>query len=149
MASALKKRKRGQVEVVSASKRAKSAKAESPLATPQLAEGTGWDAAFAPPKDLMETNGIHGNSHSHGGPDSLEVLNYEDYEKSVRMGEAQLQEVKRKQKPKKQMEKHHGKHNRKLLKKVLATNDHQPWKLSEPIGGRQINVEPVFTMDEQ
>jgi NET1-associated nuclear protein 1 (U3 small nucleolar RNA-associated protein 17) len=153
MASALK-RKRGPGEDVDTPKRAKSVKEiENALPTPQIPQVTGWEAAFNPPpqaKELMTTNGINGDGvHSKERSNSPEAVDYEDYSKSERMNESNLEEERRKKKPKRQPEERQAKAERKLLKKVLATNNSNTWKLSEPIGGRQINIDPVFTADEK
>ena len=153
MASALK-RKRGPREDVNTPKRAKSVK-EVPNSqpTPQILQVTGWDAAFNPPtqtKQLITTNGIHvDSSHSQEKPGSPEAVDYEDYEKASRMEEKSSQEQRKRKKPEKQTVERQAKEERKLLKKVLATNDNNTWKLSESIGGRQINADPVFTADEK
>ena len=150
MASALKKRKRGHGDVVGAPKRAKSVKeVENPSLTPQLSQVTGWDAAFAPPRELVQTNGINGGSQFLDRPSSLEALDYGEYGKAMRKEEKSLQESGKKKKSKKHPEEQHTKRERKLLKKVLTTNDANSWKLSDPIGGRQISVDPVFTVDEK
>jgi NET1-associated nuclear protein 1 (U3 small nucleolar RNA-associated protein 17) len=140
MASALK-RKRGLEEVVETQKRAKPGKEiENLLPTSQISQ-SGWEAAFNPPpktKELITTNGVNGDgTHPDKRSSSPEAV---EYEKFVGLSESELQE---------QTEERQGKEKRKLLKKVLATNDSSVWKLSEPIGGRQINVDPVFTTDEK
>ncbi|KAG0652299.1 U3 small nucleolar RNA-associated 17 [Hyphodiscus hymeniophilus] len=151
MASALKKRKRGHGDVISDSERAKLAKvSQVALPTPQLSQVTGWDAAFAPLKDL--TNGINGDrSQSQERLASPEVVKFEEYQESMQLEERALEELRLKKQ--KKSEKHTieelAKQERKLLKKVLATNDANSWKLSESIGGRQINADPVFTADEK
>ena len=138
MASALK-RKRGPGEVLETPKRAKSVKEiENTLPIPQLSQG-GWDVAFNPPpktKELIQTNGINGDgTHTEERSDSPEAV---DYEVFVEEPEFRLEEKKQKNKKEK-----------KLLKKVLSATEPDLWKLSEPIGGRQINVDPVFTDDEK
>jgi NET1-associated nuclear protein 1 (U3 small nucleolar RNA-associated protein 17) len=153
MASALK-RKRGPGEDVDTPKRSKSVKEISnPLPTPQIAQVTGWDAAFNPPaqtKELITTNGINGDaSYSQERPTSPDALDYEEYENLLRTEEQSSQKSRKSKKPTKQPEGRQTKEERKLLKKVLATNDSNTWKLSEPIGGRQINADPVFTADEK
>lgn len=146
MASALK-RKRGPGEVVDTPKRAKSVKEiQNPLPTPQISQG-GWEAAFNPPpktKDLITaTNGINGDIiRSEERSPSPEAV---DYEKFVGIAERKLEEENKR----KEAEKRKEREKKKLLKKVLTTNDPSAWKLSEPIGGRQINVDPVFTEDEK
>lgn len=37
----------------------------------------------------------------------------------------------------------------KALKKAIRRREQQSWRLSEPIGGRFINVDPVFTVGEK
>ena len=145
MASALK-RKRGPGEVVEPPKRAKSVKEiQNPLPTYQLSQG-GWEAAFNPPlktKELIQTNGINGDGvHAEERPSSPEAV---DYEAFVMEPEQKKAEEERQ----KADEKRQKKDKRKLLKKVLTATEPNLWKLSEPIGGRQINVDPVFTEDEK
>jgi NET1-associated nuclear protein 1 (U3 small nucleolar RNA-associated protein 17) len=138
MASALK-RKRGPVEVLNTPKRAKSAKESQNISsTPKLTEG-GWDAAFnALPKknELIQTNGINGESRdsqeTSGSPESV------DFETFVEENRQETEEDKRK-----------IRQERRLLRRVLTSNNSHLWRLSEPIGGRQISVDPVFTSDEK
>ena len=134
MASALK-RKRGPGEEVETLKRAKSVKDSK---NPLLPQG-GWEAAFNPPpktKELVQTNGINGDGvHTEEEPRSSEAVDNDAFVKESE--------------PKKNDEKRQKKHKRKLLKKVLAATEPNLWTLSEPIGGRQINVDPVFTEDEK
>jgi NET1-associated nuclear protein 1 (U3 small nucleolar RNA-associated protein 17) len=149
MASALK-RKRGPGEEVDTPKRAKAVKdVESLLPKPPISQISGWDAAFPIPppksKELITANGTNGS-----GEDFLErshspaAIHFDEYEEGE---ETKSKKRAEKTKPIKQAEKAKG--ERKLLKKVLATTDPSAWKVSDPIGGRQINMDPVFTEDEK
>jgi hypothetical protein len=149
MASALK-RKRGLGEVVDTPKRAKSVK-EIPnsLPTPQISQ-SGWEAAFNPPpksKDLITTNGINGDgTNSHERSPSPGAVDYETF---VKIPELELQGENRKKEAMQKEQKRQEKEKKKLMKKVVTATDPNSWKVSEPIGGRQIKVDPVFTADEQ
>jgi NET1-associated nuclear protein 1 (U3 small nucleolar RNA-associated protein 17) len=137
MASALK-RKRGSVEVLETPKRAKSVKQQ------KLANGhtfvepvNGWDPAFNPPpniKELVQTNGVNGDDINGMKEDSPEAIDYED------LAEWNIEEKKKRREIQRQ--------ERALLKSFQKP---EPiiWKISEPIGGRMINVDPVFTTDEK
>lgn len=138
MASALK-RKRGPGEVVDAPKRAKSVKKmQIPISASQFSQ-SGWQAAFNPQvktTELITKNETNGDRlHSKDRSQSPE---FDEYEKLVQ-----------EENDRKQLEKREEKAKKKLLKKVLATTDPSAWKLSEPTGGRQIDVDPVFTEDEK
>jgi hypothetical protein len=130
MASVLK-RKRGPItgegEVPDTPKRAKSVnvnvseKERHPLPTQQ----TGWDAAFNPPKtELTQTNG--------------EAVEYDNY---IAGEDAE-------EKDEEQERKRKAKEEKRLLKAVRAQKQ-QAWHVSEPIGGRMIGVDPVFSVDEK
>ena len=141
MASALK-RKRGLVEVLDTPKRSKSVKNQSGNPLRPLSDKAGWEAAFNPPQELVApTNGVNGN-HSHGTPESPEAVDYEVYVQDEKYKDAIQQ-------------------REKLSQNVLYDNSNKTsvysepkkandlWKLSDPIGGRMINADPVFTADEK
>jgi NET1-associated nuclear protein 1 (U3 small nucleolar RNA-associated protein 17) len=141
MASALK-RKRGPVEVLDTPKRSKSVKTQS--GNPLLpANGkVGWEAAFNPSQDLLiSTNGHNGN-HSHGTPESPEAVDYEAYVQDEKYKNALKQREKLSKNPV---------HNSSNKSTANPTPDKAKdlWKLSEPIGGRMINADPVFSSDEK
>jgi len=141
MASALK-RKRGLVEVADTPKRAKSIKeSHNSLPTPQLSQ-SGWDAAFNPPtktKELVKTNGVNGDAHRE--TESPDAVDFEEFvEQSTQLEE---EEQRRRKELKSQQRR-----EKKLLKSVTQKTP-DVWKLSEPIGGRMINVDPVFSADER
>ena len=106
-----------------------------------LSQKAGWEAAFNPPKKtngLAHTNGVNGdNTNSRRESNSPEVVDFEAYihESQQRIEQNQKKNVKRGD----------GK-VRKVLKKQGSL---EIWKISEPIGGRMINVDPVFTPDEK
>lgn len=136
MASILK-RKRGNLEVADAPKRSKNSNVASSATPTAFSKQSGWDAAFpAPPKDLelVVANGVNGDD----GPSStvldFETANNEEFQEveEERMRRAQQHEQ-----------------VQKALKKAIRRREQQAWKLSEPIGGRMINVDPVFTAEEK
>jgi NET1-associated nuclear protein 1 (U3 small nucleolar RNA-associated protein 17) len=126
--SSVLKRKRGPVEVVEPSKKAKST-SKYKISAPVLDSfKVGWDAAFPTKRhaDLAPTNGVNGVSAltRSASPDA------EDYEDLV--------------------EKHENAKAEKKKREAKAPQYDVPtWKISEPIGGRMIDVDPVFTDDER
>lgn len=140
MTSAMK-RKRGSVEVMEPPKRAKSVEeSEKYINGNSLSQNavTGWDAAFSStvkPKELVQTNGVNGDNPEGGKDDSPEPTDFEAFAEMERKAEK--------------------KRNRVLAKadnRVLKSFAKQPppqWKISESIGGRMLNVDPVFTVDEK
>ena len=127
MASALK-RKRGQLEAVKPPKRSRSEQ-DIPQSAPELdPSNVGWDAAFGPTKRQNgTTNGVNGKE-APGLRDSNSP-EAEDFEDLVDRARAAKQEKKR---PKKK-----------------AVSSMSTWKTSDPIGGRMIEVDPLFTEDEK
>lgn len=127
MASVLK-RKRGPAEVAASPKRAKSV-TKSKSSAPVLDSQTGWDAAFGSIKRQDEPeipNGLNDVSIAakYASPEA------EDYQEVL----TQHQVI--------NVEKEKRKHE------AVETASSQ-WKISEPIGGRMIDVDPVFTEDEK
>lgn len=159
MASQLK-RKRDPVKVLDAPKRSKSitAKSENPLRT-KLTEKVGWAAAFDPPAtaELVRTDGVNGDSKildkDVASPDAVEYDQYvkeesQKFSQSVAAedstslnGGTALKEANRKAGQARIL----GSKRVKALKKRSI----DPWKLSESIGGRMVNAEPVFADDEK
>lgn len=136
MASALK-RKRGTVDVKDVPNRTKSLNdPQSSPAASKILQQSGWDSAFNPPtsnKELVRTNGINGNGvGSERDSASPEAENFEDFieEGTKGLAEEQKQRWQTKQEAK--------------LKRSPYV-----WKISESIGGRMIDVDPVFTLDER
>jgi hypothetical protein len=137
MASALK-RKRGTVDVKDIPKRAKPFNdSQDSTAASKLLNQTGWDAAFNPStktKELVHTNGINGDgAESQRDSNSPEVADFEEF---VEEGTSWLA----------------GEDRRKFQARQearIARLGPSSWKLSEPIGGRMIAVDPVFTEDER
>ena len=141
MASALK-RKRGPVEVLDTPKRSKSVKTQSGNPLRLTSDNAGWEAAFNPTQDLLiSTNGNNGN-HSHGTPESPEAVDYEAYVQDEKYKDA----LKQREKPSKNAV--HG-NSKKPAANSGQTKASDSWKLSEPIGGRMINADPVFSTDEK
>jgi len=141
MASALK-RKRAPVEVLDTPKRSKSVKTQSGNPLRPASDKAGWEAAFNPSQDLLiSTNGNNGN-HSHGTPESPEAVDYEAYVQDEKYKDA----LKQREVPSKNAV--HDDSNKSATNSVQKkAND--LWKLSEPIGGRMINANPVFSTDEK
>jgi len=127
MASVLK-RKRGPPEAIEPSKRSRSNQ-DTPQSAPELdPSNVGWDAAFGPTKRQNgTTNGVNGKE-APGLRDSNSP-EAEDFEDLVDRARAAKQEKKR---PKKK-----------------AVSSMSTWKTSDPIGGRMIEVDPLFTEDEK
>jgi NET1-associated nuclear protein 1 (U3 small nucleolar RNA-associated protein 17) len=127
MASALK-RKRGPLEVLEPSKRSRSNQ-ETPQSALELdLSKVGWDAAFGPIKKQNGTiNGINGEE-APGSRNSISP-EAEDFEDLVERTRAAKQEKKR--------------------TKKKAVPNASTWKISDPIGGRVIEVDPAFTEDEK
>ena len=118
-------------------KRTKSVKnSQESLLTPKLSQ-SGWDAAFIPPpqtKELIQTNGVNGHDVESPKEGSPEAVNFDEYVNLEREAEQKGKEERRKK--------------RQLLRS-FTTPKLPRWKISEPIGGRMINVDPVFTVDEK
>jgi NET1-associated nuclear protein 1 (U3 small nucleolar RNA-associated protein 17) len=136
MASALK-RKRGDVDVIDATKRAKSLNnSQDFLPTSKLTGKVGWDAAFNPPpntKELVQTNGINGDdAESQRDLDSSDAEDFEDFVEEGRKGLAEEERQKSQ-----------------VRQEARIRRFPYAWKLSESIGGRMIDVDPVFTQDER
>lgn len=124
------------MEAIEAPKRAKSVKeSQDYLTTPKLSQ-SGWDAAFNPPTKTKELVQAQANGLPDGGL-KIPREDIPDFEAYVEQGLED--ERKRKQTLKDQ--------KREL--KSLAKQKLNTWKISEPIGGRMINVDPVFTADEK
>jgi NET1-associated nuclear protein 1 (U3 small nucleolar RNA-associated protein 17) len=141
MASALK-RKRGPVEVVDTPKRSKSMKNQSGNPSRLASDKAGWEAAFNPPQELVKpTNGING-SHSHATPESPEAVDYEAYVQDEQYKVA-IQQREKSSKSVLQV----NSTNKSLRTEQQKAND--LWKLSDPIGGRMLNADPVFSSDEK
>jgi len=134
MASALK-RKRGTVEASDTPKRSKSTKMNSSGQLPIIGDKVGWEVAFAAPakkRELIQTNGING--HNINSPEESEdAVDFESFLAQEEEG--------------KQAERDGA--AEKALRKALRKKEAQAWKISEPIAGRMINTDPVFTADEK
>ncbi len=138
MASALK-RKRGPVEVMDTPKRSKSVKNQSGNPVRPATDKTGWEAAFNPPQELVApTNGVNG-SHLHETPESPEAVDYEAYVQDEKYKD-NMQQKEKSSKPR---------NNSKSTSSISNQKAKELWKLSEPIGGRMVNADPVFTADEK
>lgn len=144
MASALK-RKRGTVDVKDGPKKSKSFNdSQDASVTSKLLNQAGWDAAFnaaTKTKDLVHTNGINGDlAESQRQSISPEVV---DFEAFVEEGRGRLAEEEKLKKSQAQQAKQAKQEN-----KAKRLSSHA-WKLSQPIGGRMVPVDPVFTEDER
>jgi NET1-associated nuclear protein 1 (U3 small nucleolar RNA-associated protein 17) len=136
------KRKRGPVEVLDTPKRSKSVKRQSGNSLRPVSDKVGWEAAFNPPQELVApTNGVNG-SHSQRTPELPEAVDYEAYVQD----ELYKAAVEEREKPSKNAL--YG-INKGAPAYSVKKKAEELWKLSEPIGGRMINVDPVFTADEK
>jgi NET1-associated nuclear protein 1 (U3 small nucleolar RNA-associated protein 17) len=172
MASALK-RKRASVEVIENLKRTKSTKNQPTNSLRQPDKSSAWDAAFNPPTTdrSTPTNGVNGKA-GNGESDSPEAIDFNDFwdkeiqtpapEEEERMNS--INDLSRKNaqmQPNDEFEsleaigrisQKKGSTSQALQKKpskVTKKKAIELWKISEPIGGRLINVDPVFTADEK
>lgn len=123
-------------------KRSKSVKNQSGNPLRPASDKAGWEAAFNPPQELVApTNGVNG-IHSHGTPESPEAVDYEAYVQDERYKDA----IQQREKPSKFGLQENS-------NKTSANFEHKKvkdlWKLSEPIGGRMLNSDPVFSSDEK
>ena len=132
MASVLK-RKRGQVDVADTPKRAKSVITSAETESAVIGDKAGWSAAFPTPvQELVETNGSNGKDTI-----SADELDFDQFhEWGVREEEKQKRAVD---------------HDaaQKALRKAIKRREALGWKLSESIGGRMINADPIFTAGEE
>jgi NET1-associated nuclear protein 1 (U3 small nucleolar RNA-associated protein 17) len=153
MASALK-RKRAPVEVLGTPKRAKSDTTQPAKQQRNPFETAGWDAAFNPAPEAEslkikrsslndeETNGQLGSPE----PIDFETFMDEDSQNGMKEEPAVSARKEKKRKPKTpaELDMIAEKKQARFLQKLV-----EPWRLSEPIGGRMINADPVFTQDEK
>ncbi|KAF4624054.1 hypothetical protein G7Y89_g14122 [Cudoniella acicularis] len=137
MASALK-RKRGPMEVPETPKRAKSIKDSTVDPLQKLSSSNaGWEAAFNPPpkaKELARRNGINGDTNSPQINSEIksaspEAIDFEDLKQGDQYVDKPVAS--------------------KLGEKWKDGVKSKIWALSESIGGRMINVDPVFSIDEK
>lgn len=128
MASVLK-RKRGSLEVEESSKRSRSTK-EKHGSAPELLDPSKveWDAAFGP---IQRHNGTaHGINREEVmlGARTSNSPEAEDFQDMLER--AQVEEERKK-------------------REEMAFSKVPTWKISDPIGGRIIEVDPVFTEEEK
>lgn len=123
MASILK-RKGGPLEAIDSSKRVKSANPIKPAPGVPFSTEAGWDAAFKIPKEqeLAKTDKSTGGNTDAENEGSSEP---EDFEEFARKQEAEK------------------------AAKIERSTASTLWKISEPIAGRLIEVDPVFSADEK
>ena len=128
MASVLK-RKRGSAQGVETLKRAKATTDVLELAPETVVSNAGWDAAFAPVNQNNELATVNGSSADHDKVVSSDAEDYEQYT---------------------QKEEEAEKKARRLSKsKTSKSAKGLEWKVSAPIGGRMIDVDPLFTEGEK
>ena len=116
------------MEVVEPSKKVKSAPKYQNSAPVLDSFKVGWDAVF-PEKghnELTTANGINGVSASRKSA-SPEAEDYEDLVEKYQIAKAE----------------------KKKREAKAPQSNISAWKISEPIGGRMIDVDPVFTDDEK
>jgi hypothetical protein len=121
-ASALK-RKRGQTEVLDAPQKTQSVKEISISATLPDFSQTGWDAAFGAAKTTEDRVAIINgdDSDSRSPASSPEPVEYEEYVERAR-------------------------ERRVAMEAMVKESD---WKVSEPVGGRMVALDPIFTEEEK
>lgn len=123
------------MDVKDATKRTKApSNSQDPTPIPKfLDSGLGWEAAFNPPtktKQLVQANGINGDGiTSQRGSGSPEAEDFEGF----------IEEKSRQQ----------AEEERKAEQDAFLNRHSHEWKLSDSIGGRMIDVDPVFTLDER
>lgn len=120
MASVLK-RKRGSAQGVETLKRAKATTDVLEDAPVPAISGGGWDAAFAPVKQNNELATVNGHNESSDAEDFEQYTQKEESEKKAR----------------------------KMSKSKASKSKGPEWKVSAPIGGRMIDVDPLFTEGEK
>jgi NET1-associated nuclear protein 1 (U3 small nucleolar RNA-associated protein 17) len=131
MASVLK-RKRGPLEVEESSKRSRSTKDAHASASQLDLSKVGWEAAFGPIQRYDDTtNEVNGEEAPVTRvPNSPEAVDFQEL-----------------------LERAHAKEQKKTKKKTKwrekAFSHWSTWKTSDPIGGRMIELDPVFTEDEK
>lgn len=132
MASELK-RKRGPVDVLDPPRRPKTVKTKD--REPKRRQ-TALEAALCPPPNIKQLVQVNGNyvkvKNEQGVVDSIAV---EERKKS------------RKEAKRKQHEEAKQKNAQKTIKSLK--NDANIWRLSEPVAGRMIDADPVFSKDEK
>lgn len=166
MASALK-RKRAPVDVLETPKRAKSTKTQPTNSLRKPNQNSGWDAAFIPPstEKFSQRNGVNGDGKS----SSPEVVDFEEFMKKDpddKASEERRNSIDTRAKKIAQLatddefggsqsagktpqRKDSSRSLEKAASKVTKKKANGVWKLSEPIAGHLVNVDPVFTADEK
>ncbi|PQE28010.1 WD domain-containing protein [Rutstroemia sp. NJR-2017a WRK4] len=144
MASILK-RKRGPVDVLDTPKRTKQGSEPTPSATKFPQSNVGWDifASLERGKELVQADDTADN----GSIDDAEVIDFEDlFAPPLPEPSNEPQNLEMKQTPIR------PKSNKKLWERTIpqAPKPRVPgWMISDSVGGRIINAEPVFAKDEK
>ncbi|CAD6441741.1 666d0e5b-21d7-46e8-9617-d25fbb13f4a8 [Sclerotinia trifoliorum] len=138
MASILK-RKRAQTEVADIPKRSKPTSESANPSTKFAQSNGGFDIfeALGNGKELAQVNGAHVKDEF----ESTEVIDFEDLFEDLPFESVDSQ-AKRGLKPRKEI------WEKKIPQAPKPLKD-QSWRISEPVGGRMINANPVFTEDEK
>ncbi|KAB8304819.1 hypothetical protein EYC80_004160 [Monilinia laxa] len=131
------KRKRGQAEVADIPKRSKSTLESADPSTKFGQSNGGFDIfeALGKGKELAQVNGAHDEL------DSTEVINFEDLFEDVPSQPVDSQ-VNQGLKPKKEIWE-------KKIPQAPKPVKGQSWRISEPVGGRMIDADPIFSEDEK
>lgn len=131
------KRKRGQAEVADVPKRSKSTLESADSSTKFGQSNGGFDIfeALGKGKELAQVNGAHDEL------DTTEVINFEDLFEDV-PSQAVDSQVNQGLKPKKEI------WEKKIPQAPKPVKD-QSWRISEPVGGRMIDADPIFSEDEK
>lgn len=138
MASILK-RKRVQTEVADLPKRSKSTSESAETSTKFGQSNGGFDIfeALGKGKELAQVNGAHAKDEL----ESTEVIDFEDLFEDLPLQSTDSQ-AKRGMRPKKEI------WEKKIPQAPKPVKD-QSWNISEPVGGRMIDADPIFTEDEK
>lgn len=130
------------MEVLDASKRPKSVKDQSGNPPRPAGDKAGWAAAFNLPQELVvTTNGVNGN-HLYRTSESPEAVDYEAYVQDEKYKDVLEQ---REKSTKNVLQGNRDTTSAKSEEKKAR----ELWKLSQPIGGRMANADPVFSGDEK
>jgi len=147
----------------------KRTKVQSLSSVRKFSENTGWDAAFKPPARVEETPAteVNGNSkptQRSKSPESVDFEDFMDNEAQVKAAEDRRSSTdsgRAKQTSKLAVPDNEdtpqtfGRTQKRKANVAQAVEngtkkkENEAWKLSEPIGGRLLNIDPIFTEDEK
>lgn len=152
MSSAVK-RKRPTGENAGTPKRARSTKAQSSTPLSKSSDNSGWGAFPAPEAQESTERNVKSKS-----PDAVNFEDFVDTTQPITKRERtrKAAEVKKSVQFAADEEKSAGQSlqetdgtDKALISKTTKKKNADTWKISEPIGGRLVNMDPVFTVDEK